>query len=425
MKPDTQVQRTLTRLQQLIRRPTVEGGQAVLSHALPLRLTNRTVQGVSLLEDEAKAFMAVLLALDGDLRFEHLSNIEETAWEFVGDCWADRTTDHIPAFLDLHARDVFERVCFLPIEHLLVASVEDAVGIRLLPLNDPSLPQLPPSPRFSTAPPVGSFAASRVSGTHHGLMADRAQAIAGHALRVMRVALRRHQGINDKQLRFRLADWYVFDDGLFGWRTRGDVAYNLEFNHELVQLIEAQPAAQMKLDPKTDAMKKADLALRWIERSALDGEPLPALLFLFFALEALLGSKSEDKKAHLLAFRKTMLGHAVNGAFTHPHRSWLLYDQVRSYAVHGEDILKVDWDLVQSFAAEVRSTLEQYLTVCKAQDFGRRKRLLKYLDTHPDRPQLIAWLRENGGKSWPPYLDGLKGIETLDDPPLPAERDEE
>jgi hypothetical protein len=42
--------------------------------------------------------------------------------------------------------------------------------------------------------------------------------------------------------------------------------------------------------------------LRWIERARFTGEPLIALLYLFFALEALLGDKPEGLKADDLAF---------------------------------------------------------------------------------------------------------------------------
>jgi len=30
------------------------------------------------------------------------------------------------------------------------------------------------------------------------------------------------------------------------------------------------------------------------------------------------------------------------------------------------------------------------------------------LDAHPDRAQLIAWLRQNGGSVWTEYLDKIE-----------------
>jgi len=86
----------------------------------------------------------------------------------------------------------------------------------------------------------------------------------------------------------------------------------------------------LALNPATDVEKKADLALRWMERAWLAGEPLVGLLFLFFALEALLGDKSEGLKAHLLAFRQMMLSHILTGGFSHPNETWFLYEKVRS-----------------------------------------------------------------------------------------------
>ncbi len=206
---------------------------------------------------------------------------------------------------------------------------------------------------------------------------------------------------------------YAFDDRLSGWGTRDDAAYDLGFGGDLITKAENQPVSRMPAHPATDIAKKADLALRWMERAWLTGEPLVALLYLFFALEAMLGDKSEKLKAHGLAFRQTMLSHVVDGNFPHPSGTWFLYDTVRSGAVHGEDAPDVEWKVVHSFAWDVRRTLNQYLTVAEKHKYARRARLLKFLDEHPDRPRLIAWLREGGGEIWTKFLDDLEGSEDI------------
>jgi hypothetical protein len=70
-----------------------------------------------------------------------------------------------------------------------------------------------------------------------------------------------------------------------------------------LDVVAKQPVAAMPLEPSTDIDRKAGMALRWMEAASLSGDPLTALLFLFFALEALLGDKSEGLKAHGLARR--------------------------------------------------------------------------------------------------------------------------
>jgi len=47
----------------------------------------------------------------------------------------------------------------------------------------------------------------------------------------------------------------------------------------------------------------------WIDRSLVTPDQLVAMLFLFFALEAILGDKAEGLKSLGLAFRRSMLGH--------------------------------------------------------------------------------------------------------------------
>jgi hypothetical protein len=157
--------------------------------------------------------------------------------------------------------------------------------------------------------------------------------------------------------------------------------------------------------PTTDVEKKADLALRWMERARFAGEPLIALLYLFFALEALLGDKSEGLKADMLAFRQLVLSHIVSGGFREPNTTWFLYDRVRSAAVHGEDPPLVDDATVDSFEWAVRDTLNEFLTLAHDQNIGRRGRLINVLTSHPDVPQLADWIRTNAGSDWNAYLD--------------------
>jgi hypothetical protein len=383
-----------------------------------LELTGGQAQDIALLADEREAITVAKEALLADLSFEHLRRPDDAVWQFVGQCWVDRTTDHVPAFIEKNSLDPLDRICFIPVEHLAVAGAIDVLGLRLLPTNDPHLPKV--RQWFSLEKPIGCVAAVPVVGTNYGLMAERAQFLASHALRVMRIALREHFGINDWQLRFRIGMAYVFDDSLSGWHLREDQAFELGLGGDLITMAQDRSVSLMPAHPTTDIGKKADLALRWMERAWFTGEPLVALLYLFFALEALLGDKSEGLKAHGLAFRQTMLSYIVEGNFTHPNQTWFLYDRVRSGAVHGEDTPDVEPKIVHSFAWDVRKALNQYLALAEGQHFTRRGHLLSFLDQHPHRPQLIAWLRQNGGQIWTDYLDHLEGADKSEDTPSPA-----
>jgi hypothetical protein len=376
-----------------------------MNRRLPSELSVGEAQHIGLLADEVAAIERAKEALVDDLRFEHLRSVDDDVWYFVGECWVDRGTDHVPAFIERHAREPMDLVCYSPVEFLSVSSETEALGVHLLPLDDPRIPET--GRRFKLEQPVGCVVAVDVRGTNYERMAERARAVASHTLRVLRIALREHLAIHDRQLRFRLGIAYAFADGGSGWKQREDAAYELEFGGELIDLVRSQPISTMSIEPSTDIEKKADLAMRWMERGWLAGEPLVALLYLFFALEALLGDTSEKLKAHGLAFRQAMLSGIVTGSFTHPNQTWFLYDEVRSGAVHGEDVAEVSWDVVQSFAWDVRRALNHYLTLARERGIGKRGRLLKVLDEHPDRPHLIAWLRQNGGCTWTRYLDKI------------------
>ena len=96
--------------------------------------------------------------------------------------------------------------------------------------------------------------------------------------------------------------------------------------------------------------KAADRALGWIERAQLTGDRLVALLFLFFALEAILGDESEGSKAMPLAFRQALLDVDRSGGFSDPNPTWLLYGAVRSAAVHGSEAPPISERTLSTFA---------------------------------------------------------------------------
>jgi hypothetical protein len=110
----------------------------------------------------------------------------------------------------------------------------------------------------------------------------------------------------------------------------------------------------------------------WMERACLTGDRLVAMLYRFFALEALLGDKSEGLKAHGLAFREMMLSHVIEGGFRHPNATFLYYDQIRSVAVHGGQAPEVTAKVADDFEW-VRDALAKYLALAREQGFLQKR----------------------------------------------------
>lgn len=397
---------TLRSLQDLVRRPA-SAEDSALTFRLPVDFVTAEGQTLSVDAKTVDAMALVVQALEDDWEFEHLDKPTDLVRLFAARAWARPHNDCVDEFLAEHRRAVRDAVCYLPVEYLVVDTVESLLGISLLPLGDPSIPE-PVGPPLPLDGPVGCVAAVSVRGTDHARMLTRARAQAEHALRVMRVGLREHNGVHNRQLRFRLGIGFVFDDHAGGWTSRSDIAYETNFGPRFAEMVGSTPVWGMTANPTTDVDRKADVALRWMERSRFSGEPLVALLYLFFALEALLGDKSERMKADGLAFRQMLLSHLVTGAFRHPDTTWFMYDQIRSAAVHGEDVSDVDEATVQSFEWSVRDTLNDYLRFTGDNQLVRRGKLIRQLREHPDVPKIIEWLRNNGGPFWTNYLTELQ-----------------
>jgi hypothetical protein len=400
----TPTRKALANLQRLMRRPPLFAAGVVSRRVVPDALADDTELGLS--REEIDAIRHTEETLLADASFEHLGKrAGSRVWYFACQCALDRKAEFVDQFMAEHAKELESRWCYVAVDYLKVASPCESVGVKFLPVDSSEIPRHERLPGLLSDPPVGSVAVVEVTGTDRERMAERALARVGHALRVLRIALREHRSIADQQLRFRLGRSYTFGPELTGWHLPDEAAVELELRQEFLDLAADVEVVNLPALPVTGIEKQADIAIRWMERAWFTGEPIVALLFMFFALEALLGDKSEGQKAHLLAFRQAMLSHAVTGRFPDPDRTFLLYDQVRSSAVHGEDAPVVERDLVHRFARSVRQTLSQYLRYARERGLQRRGPLLRVLDAHPDRAQLVDMLRLHGGPWWVEYFD--------------------
>lgn len=221
--------------------------------------------------------------------------------------------------------------------------------------------------KISVAPAIKAIAAVVVQGTDQRAMAERARLQAEHALRVLRISLREDRWVHPFQLRFRLGDHYAFESGLGGgWEAPSNAGWEVELDAELLDLARRQPIWSTPMAPETGLERRIDRAMRWVEQAFLVEDSLLELLFCFFALEALLGDKSEGLKAQGLAFRRALLDSVTRERFAHPNRVAFLYEEVRP------------------------------------------SKLLKALEKDPRREKLIEGLRRDEPKRWASFLDELE-----------------
>ena len=400
------VARVLTRLQAAARRPP-SGDRTVRSGKVPDDIATEACKWLYLEPDEDLVYEEAQAVLLGDPRFEYLDQrqAENALWRFVCQCHVDRTRGHVTAFSAEHARDVMEVTCYLPVEHLEVKAETAIAGLRLLPTTSDEIPAQ--GRRFVLDPPVQCVVAVPVSGSSYKKMADRARAVAEHGFRLLRLALRASHGIHDDQLRFRLGEAYSFGDRLHGWDRHPGSPYPLWLTDSDAEMVRSQPVSALPFAPSNKLERQALLAVRSMERASLATDPLVRLLYLFFALESLLGDEGAGEKAGLIALRRAMLSSARGQGFTHPSGTYWLYAKVRSAAVHGSQPPQVGDADVGQFAWDVREALGEYLIYGRDQGFTRQSQLVQALDHHPDRPRLIEWIREYGGDMWDKYLDKI------------------
>lgn len=353
--------------------------------------------------DEAVAVENAAALLARDLRFEHLEDHEKAVWDLADKAIAEPDVDHVDGFLAANAMPLLTTTCYLTVEYLKLTGEINIDSVRLVPLGEDEIPD--PQAWFILDPPVSCVAAVEVTGTDRRRMAERARDEVRRALRKLRLGLRGLNMYNERQLRFRLGPSYAFSSGGNGWSRPGESIFETPLSAEILERLRTEELFALPQVPETDVEKRADLAASWVDRSLLvTDSPLVALLYLFFALEALLGQKSEGLKGHGLAIRLAMLQHVTGSGFSYPSATFFLYDKVRSGAVHGEEALEVDWRTVSHLTWDARDAINRFLRLAQREGFKTRRRVLRYLTEHGERPAMERWLLEHDRATWSPYL---------------------
>lgn len=365
-----------------------------MSGAVPDDLQHENFRWLGLWADEARQLEQVRAAIADDLRFEHMKDqaIDAATWRFV--CQAADGRDGTPELMS-HMRELETKTCYFEVELLTVQEELELHGVKLVPREVPIGDE-------HRVP--GCIAAVPCVGTSRKRMMERARPLAEHAVRILRATLRESNFMPDRQLRFRVGYVYWFDDGLPGWSSPPEQGWELEL--DAASLAKAQSAALYRLPPTptNDVERRTMLALRWFERAQLATDPTVELLFCFTALEAILGNKADGLKGHALALRRALLGLRTEGHFRHPSSTYLLYDQVRSAAIHGEEPPVVSQREVDAFAWDARRALNEFLAFAAAKDLTSRKRVRAALDADPKRDELLTALVEQDPRSWKAFV---------------------
>ncbi len=406
MATESAVERALRELQRVARLPPSDDVRPVMSGRLPADLQSDGLKSLTLNAVDAAALRDVRRILITDLGFEYMDkrDIDRATWRFVAlaTMYPSRR-GLVRDFVEEHRHEPKPHTCFFAVDLLSVADRVELFGVALLPASQAG-PPLTPTP-ISEA--VQTVVAVPCAGTSYKLMADRAQEVAERALRLLRVTIRDTPFLPDSQLRFRLVGTYWFDDGAQGWGRPSGAGIELELDDGLIQRARSKPVSSLPVSATNDVERRAELALRWFERAQLSTDPTLQLLFLFVALEAMLGDKSEGLKARALAMRRAMLGLATTGHIRHPSATYLLYDEARSATVHGEEPPVVAAEELDRFEWDVRISINEFVEYAHEHGLTKRSRVRKALDGHERRDRLIAALRESDPVGWGQYFDQI------------------
>ncbi|MEY9861541.1 hypothetical protein ABH935_007182 [Catenulispora sp. GAS73] len=347
----------------------------------------------------------VVAALRTDLHYEHLSGDADAAvWDFVCHAAVERGKDHVAAFVKEHHLELGTATVRFGVEHLTVDQQFEVfeVTFQPLPAEDTDAGR-----RFRLDAACGSLACVEVSGTDMDRMVDRGRERVLHALRLLRTSLANQELFNEVQLRFKLAQWYAIDGIGHGFHRHRDSAATLEFVRPPAEMLAGFALLPIRYDDATEIGRQARLALSWIDSARLTTDPIHRVAFLFSALESMLGDRSAGLKAPMLVYYRTLLGQVVNGGFPSPNRLYEFYDEVRSNAVHGEEVPDFTASEVDGLEWSIRSALTELLTFSSERNLSKRSKVRQTLlateHAKPTYDYLRATAPEKWWRDWSPW----------------------
>lgn len=401
MPPARETSRALRRLQAAIRAADAPDARHGRSGQIPEDLATPNLLWLTLTGEESDAFGQAMGALEVDLCFEHLDrrSAYKLLWRLTCQAHIDRSTDHVDPFISAHARESRSFDVIFTVRHLDVHEEFELGGAMFLPTSSTRVP----APDELTADPdVRGILQTTAVGTDRHRIIQRARATAEQALRVLRNGLRTTlRGAPNRQLRFALGERYAFADShRAGWQLADEAAWELRVDAEMAARVATTPTARLDAAAHTDLDTHANTAMRWADRSLITPDPLVRILYLFFALEALVGDRATGEKGRRISFRRAVLDHATRGGFRNPHITYALYDEVRSAAVHGgrpPDVSERDADALD---ADVRGALDQVLKFAAGFAETKHSRVMNALDRHPDAPEIVRWLQATDRGVW-------------------------
>jgi len=404
------VERALRALQHAVRAPEPKAPdrRTQRSGPIPDDLQTEAAKSMILWAPECDALDELAQRLADDLRFEHMDakEIDAAVWRFACQATLQRSEDHVKPFVSAHARSPEEHTCYFPVEHLKMPAASELYGVTFLPWDDAAKPLKGPWP----VPEGASVVAVPCCGTSRKAMAERARPLAEHALRILRATLREHPGIVDRQLRFRLDESYWFEDGLGGWSLHPEKGWELELHESFLPYATDPSIATLPAKPRNEIGRRAHRALTWIEEAQLAVDPLAAVLALFYALETLLGDSDPGQKGPRLAVRRATLGARVRGQFQHPIDVIVLYDEVRSCAVHGDTPSPISERAQMSLARSVRHAISEFLTYAATNGLKRRADVVASLQADENWRRIIDELIKPN-PNWHEHVRHLPGSE--------------
>ena len=388
-----------------VRQPPPDGeGRALMYRVAPGDIARGDFRGMTLVGQQVKAFEVALERLASDQRFEWLplKELDDALWHLACEAKAQPSADGLAeAFVDEYANEPVTQMCFFSIEGLDVEAETELLQIRFLPATSTTMPENVAALSDLVRDPVNCVAAVEVCGTSDVRMAARGREAVEHALRVLRFTLRAPMTLRDEALWFKVGRVWWTEGGGHQWQMPKRPAAPVLLRSDLVDKAAAEPVAALTATGGSAIDEHARIALGWFERSQLEEDPLSKLLYLYFALEAIVGDRSEGLKGDKLALRRAILSHLTTGKFSHPARAYVFYEEVRSKAVHGSHVtVPVDDDEVRNFSYDVRAGINEFLELASARGFTKRRELRDALDQDSAYNQLAARLYNENPELW-------------------------
>ena len=250
------------------------------------------------------------------------------------------------------------------------------------------------------------------TGNNTDLVLERARLKARFNINFLRAYLSQTIHLEEERLLVALSDMALYKDkegGASGlsWQRRRQPRELILSDHARSLMQVGQAHANVIDQLSLDIRAAFDRCIYWFGKSVEEADFDQKIIFLFIALESLLTTKDDKRKAEAIVYRLVLLHATFNKTIISPSLIYWLYE-LRSEIVHGASVLQANNSDYSTLKFVLREALEHYVNYIRTNRVTKQVDFIQHLENSEKIKVVHDYFVKQKGRYAKSIIDSLK-----------------